>query len=49
VEATEPDSDERLSQFELITHHLACTKVRICLNQADTPLSVEFPNRPRIQ
>jgi hypothetical protein len=49
VERTEPGSEERGSQFELITDHLACTKVRICLNQADTLLSVEFPNRPQIQ
>jgi hypothetical protein len=34
-------------RFELITDHLACTKVRIELNQADTVLAVEFPNRPR--
>src|ERR1700682_466861 len=31
VEGTEPGSEERLSQFELITEHLACTRVRICL------------------
>jgi hypothetical protein len=47
VENTEPDSEERVSQFELITEHLARTKVRITLNQADTVLTVEFPNRPR--
>jgi hypothetical protein len=47
VEGTEPGSEERLSQFELITDYLACTKVRIGLNQADTVLTVEFPNRPR--
>ena len=49
VEGTEPDSEERVSQFELITDHLACTRVRICLNQADTVLSVEFPYRQRVQ
>jgi hypothetical protein len=49
VEQTELDSEERLSQFELITDDLACTKVRICLNQADTGLTVEFPNRPRLR
>jgi hypothetical protein len=39
---------ERLTQFGLIADHLACTKVRICLNQADTLPSVEFPNRSRL-
>src|SRR5579864_674192 len=29
VERTEPGSEERLSQFGLITDHLACTRVRI--------------------
>jgi hypothetical protein len=47
VEGMEPDSEERLTQFGLITDHLACTTVRICLNQADTLLSVEFQNRLR--
>jgi hypothetical protein len=47
VEHTEPSSEERVLQFELITDHLACTKVRIGLNRADTVLTVEFPNRPR--
>ena len=49
VEMTELDSEERHSQFGLITDHLACTRVRIVLNQADTVLSVEFPNRQRVQ
>jgi hypothetical protein len=47
VENTEPNSEERLSQFELVTDHLAFTKVRIGLNQADTVLTIEFPNRQR--
>jgi hypothetical protein len=41
-EHAEPDSDERLLQFELITDDLACTKARIGLNQADTVLTIEF-------
>ena len=47
VEGTEADSEERLSQFGLITDHLACTRVRLVLNEADAVLAVEFPNRPR--
>jgi hypothetical protein len=47
---TEPDSDERLLQFELITDDLACTKARIGLNQADTVLTIEFatPSAPAL-
>jgi hypothetical protein len=48
VEHTDPGSEQRLSQFALITDHLACTKVRITLNQADTVLEIEFPNRSRV-
>ena len=47
VENTEPGSEERATQFELITDHLARTKVRISLNRADTVLKTEFPDRPR--
>jgi hypothetical protein len=47
VESTDPGSEERISQFELITDQLARTTVRIGLNQADTVLMIDFPNRPR--
>jgi len=46
VGSTAPGSEERVAHFEYITDHLACTKVRISLGQADTVLSIEFPNRP---
>ena len=38
-EYREPDSDERLLQFDLIADYLACTKARIGLNQVDTVLT----------
>ena len=47
TEHSEAGSDEWESQYELITTHLASTRVRITTNQADTLLKVEFPDRPR--
>jgi hypothetical protein len=41
-EHAEPDSDERLLQFELITDYLACTRGRIGLNHTDTVLTIKF-------
>jgi hypothetical protein len=49
VEWTPGGSGERDEQFELIVDHLACTKMRVCLGGADSFVSVEFPNRARVQ
>jgi hypothetical protein len=49
VEWTPAGSGERDEQFELIVDHLACTRMRVCLGKADSFVSVEFPNRPRLQ
>ena len=47
VEQTAAHSEARMSQFELITDHIACTTVRIRLSHADTVLLIDFPDRPR--
>jgi hypothetical protein len=49
VEWTGTRSDARYEQFELIVDHLACSTMRVCLGKADAFVSVEFPNRPRLQ
>jgi hypothetical protein len=47
-EHREPDSDERLLQFELITDDLACTKARIGLNQAVLTIEFATPSAPAL-
>ena len=47
VECTDADSEERTSQFELLSHHLACTDVTVRISPDDQVITVQFPARPK--
>jgi hypothetical protein len=49
VQSSKPGDELRAEQIELIARHLACADMTVRLGKADSFVSVEFPNRPRIQ